>query len=97
MGSAFPILPVTHFGDSELVTQMQRSTEPILAHLPLPTWREISDSLHKVYKVLSIPPDTVYMNTRHYRFPGIKEHSNLGEGRGRKEGIRGGILLSQMS
>lgn len=82
--SAFPILPVTHFGDSELVTQMQRSTALILAHRPLPTWREMRDSLHKVYKVLSVLPDTVYMNTRY--FPGVKEHSNLGEGTGGRKG-----------
>lgn len=52
---ALLILPVTHFCASVLVTQHSR--EPLdlsIAHLALPTCREMRDSLDKLEKVLSV-------------------------------------------
>ena len=91
--SAFSILPLTHFGDSELVTQMQRSTAPILApFLCLPGGKL---GIHyikctKCFQFLWV----VCMNTKHYHFPGVKEHSHLGEQRVGRKRDGGGILLS---
>lgn len=79
--SALPILPVTHLGDSVLVIQHSNLLGLSIAHFPLPLWRETRDSLDKVYKVLSVLPDTGYTNPRHYHLPGVKKNSKLGEGR----------------
>lgn len=72
-----PLLLVTHFCDSVLVTQLSSIH---WACLQLTVLCYSKDSSDKVYSILSDLPDAGYINTRHYHLPCVKEHLDAGKG-----------------